>query len=221
MEGGPLTAMTAVAGTAGRTGCGGRRRTLGSMSDTLKQSKAKIHENRAAFTHKTAQIQANRDLNNEAKRRMIREAHQAAVEEHQRLLKEHQAAKKRYEQDLFESAFAAPIPLTASVVEQAQLRNLYTGALAQAEAASGDRAALRYMLRNARIAQDRIMMTAVGRVAHRIGDFELLNEYLEARPDRANHVKALLDYQETEGSKAAKFAERVELAAPSIPVDMR
>jgi hypothetical protein len=147
------------------------------MTDTA--TNARQHEERIA------RIRANPDLNQDAKRRMIREIHEEASREHSRLVAEAREEREAAVQYTESKVFAISYPERATASEKAIIALSYRDARDRAERAAEDREnpdALVDLLDRAEKSGDAQLAEAAYHVATLRGARHIAEAYLADRP---------------------------------------
>jgi len=190
------------------------------MSDypRLDNIKADIAANRADFAAEAAKIQANRDLNNNAKRRMMQEAHQKATERHQALVHDYRARVEETRVDLRQRAFGFRINGTTSQADRIAIRSAHSMALSRVEDAKTPDA-LRKLLRHASTAEDEILALSVADAAANRGMGDVLDDWLDAYPDRRAPYEEYQHFQAAFGGRQARLNDMFALTGPIMPRD--
>jgi hypothetical protein len=147
------------------------------MTDTA--TNARQHE------EKIARIRSNRDLGDQAKRRMIREVHEEASREHSRLVAEAREAREQAVRSAESKVFAISYPERATASEKAMIALSYRDARDRAEHAAADRDdpdALADLLDRAEKTGDTQLAEAAYHIAALRGARSVADAYLADRP---------------------------------------
>jgi hypothetical protein len=147
------------------------------MTDTA--TNARQHE------EKIARIRSNRDLSDQAKRRMIREIHEEAAREHNRLVAEAREAREQAVRSAERNVFAISYPECASASEKALIVLSYRDARDRAERAAENRDdpnPLEDLLDRAESTGDTQLAEAAYHVATLRGARSVAEAYLADRP---------------------------------------
>jgi hypothetical protein len=165
-----------------------------------------IANNRQDFERKVAQIRANPDLNDEARRRMIGEAYEGADARHRELAEDQRRKENERILCLDRGVMGLRYPMHASDGDKELARMSYRDAYDRAERAASaddtDNVALSTLLERAERSGDPRLAEAVYHVATERGLCGVADSYLEARP---NEKKRWEDY-----AAARQEAESVE-----------
>ena len=141
--------------------------------------------NMQQYEEKIGHIRRNPDLNQEAKRRMIREIHEEAAREHSRLVTEAREAREQAVRSAESKVFAISYPERASASEKALIALSYRDARDRAERAAENREnqdALEDLLDRAEKSGDAQLAEATYHVATLRGARSVADAYLTERP---------------------------------------
>ena len=145
----------------------------------------KTATNARRHEEKIARIRRNPDLNQDAKRRMIKEVHEHASREHSRLVAEAREAREQAVASAESKVFAISYPERATASEMAMIALSYRDARDRAECAAADRdesAALGDLLNRAQKTGDTQLAEAAYHVATlRGGTARVADAYLAER----------------------------------------
>jgi hypothetical protein len=140
--------------------------------------------NRQQYQEKIGRIRRNPDLNQDAKRRMIREIHEEAAKEHNRRVTEAWEAREEAVRSAERKVFAISYPERATASEKAMIALSYRDARDRAEHAAADREnqdALEDLLDRAQKSGDTQLAEATYHVATLRGARRVADAYLAER----------------------------------------
>jgi len=143
-----------------------------------------------------ARIRRNPDLNEGAKRRMIREIHEEASREHNRLVRAAREAREQAVRDTERKVFAISYPERASASEKAIIALSYRDARDRAERAASDKDnpdALANLLDRAEATGDTQLAEATYHVATLRGARNVANACLSSRPTALRRWEAYVE----------------------------
>lgn len=174
--------------------------------DTLvKQAK----ELRATYQTKANEIRRDRDLTPAARQRKLKALYETHAEQMAALRRQADAAIQAARQRLRRAAFGA---------DPGQVDSL-RGAIQIAERAA-DQNELQRTLRRAEDTGDEVLAKAAALIAAERGYRAVLDAYLTTRPQMAQAVGELADFEERVGDPGWRFALRSNFAAAPRPVEL-
>jgi hypothetical protein len=147
-----------------------------------------IESNRQNLQQQVKRIRSNPDLTDEAKKRMIGEAHAKSMQKHQELVAQHEETQQRAIKDLEKQVFKVYAPARATAAEKEAHRVSFRDALSRAESAAesadvNDRPhVLEGLLARAERQEDRLQAEAIYHLARERGYQGVTDAYLKDRP---------------------------------------
>jgi len=175
------------------------------LNDLLKPAR----EARAEFQRVADEIRRDRDLTPAAKQRKLKQLHEAHDQQMAELRRQVDAALGSERQRLRRAAFGVDPALTDS----------YRAAIQIAERAS-DQDELQRILRRAEDVGDEVLARAAALLAAERGYRVVLKTYLSSRPQMAQAVGELADFEATVGDAGWRFALKSHFAAAPRPVEL-
>jgi hypothetical protein len=168
-----------------------------------------IEKNRQDFDRRLAQIRSNPDLNDEARRRMIKETYEEADARHQELAAEERRKENERILRLERGVMGIRYPYGLSEAEEELVRMSYRDAYDRAERAVSDTAdneALSTLLERAERRGDPRLAEAVYHVATERGLRGVADTYLEGRPaEKKKWEEYVAARQEAESAERILF----------------
>ena len=174
--------------------------------DTLAKQ---AREARAEFQRAADSVRKDRDLTPAAKQRKLKQLHEAHAEQMAALRRQADAAIQAERQRLRRAAFG---------VDPAQMDS-YRGAI-EIAARAGDQDELQRTLRRAEDTGDEVLAKAAALIAAERSWRAVLSNYLNSRPQAAQAIDALADFEATVGDAGWRFALKSNFAAAPRPVEL-
>jgi hypothetical protein len=174
----------------------------------------KIERNRQDFLRKVDQVRADADLNHEAKRRMIQDAYDAAMESHWELVRERERAAQKELKDLEGDIFAVQFPHDARTgVEKEAIRESYRSASFHVSGMEAED--LERVLSRAEKTGDKVLARAAYHEGTERGVTRVVDAYVRERPEEGRRWESYV-----EARTRAEFPAALSAFPPPKPAEL-